>query len=145
MPGYLAMLSITGGMPVIWSIAILSNPWKVIYAAFFLALGVYAFFTSRREGKRDAWLSFTFLAGIALFPMRWIYDLYLGILIPSEDGHLSRGRAAAVAVAFASPWVLAIVPESMRWNSAAVGLPLVWASCYLILFLAPRYFPRNRS
>lgn len=140
-PGYLAMLGIKGGMPVIWSLDILSGPWKMIYAAFFGGLSIAAFSIARREKNRDIWFSAAFLAGIALFPMRWIYDLYLGILIPPEAGNLSKVQTIVAAIAFASPWALAFVPEPMRWNTAAIGLPLVWALCYLILFIVPGYFP----
>jgi hypothetical protein len=144
-PGYLAMLSIKGGMPVIWSIAILSNPWRVFYVAFFVALGVYAFFTSRRENKRDLWLSATFLFGMALFPMRWIYDLYISILILPEENDLSIIQTIVVAIAVASPWILVIVPEINRWNTAAVGLPMLWALSYLLMFITPRFFPSDLS
>jgi hypothetical protein len=135
--GYLAMLGITGGMPVLWSIDLLSNPWKTIYAIFFGMLGIYAFLISRRDKHRDLWLSSTFLVGIALFPMRWIYDLYLGILIPPEEGKLTRIQSLATAFAVASPWALVFLPAATRWNTAIIGLPLIWTACLLSLF-APR-------
>jgi len=137
-PGYLAMLGIKGSMPVLWSLDVLSNPWKVIYAIFFCTLGIYAFLTSRRQNRRDLWLSTTFLVGIALFPMRWIYDLYLVVLIPPEEGNLTRIQSFATAFAVASPWVLVFVPEATRWNTAVIGLPLIWTACLLSLF-APRF------
>ena len=141
-PGYLAMLGIKGGMPVIWSLDILSNPWRMIYAAFFIALVLYAYFTSRRQDARDLWLSTTILAGIALFPMRWIYDLYLGILIPPEGGNLSRVQSVMVAISVASPWILVLIPEPTRWSVAAIGLPLIWAACLLFLY-TPRFIQRR--
>ena len=137
-PGYLSMLTSKGGMPVIWSVDILPNPWKLLYITFYITLGVYTLFVSKRKNQRDLWLPITFLIGIALFPMRWIYDLYLGILIPSEESNLTKIQSVVVAVAAISPWVLVFVTESARWNVAVIGLPVIWTVCALFLFL-PRF------
>ncbi len=33
-PDYLQLLEITGGAPVLWSLALLAWPWKALYAGF---------------------------------------------------------------------------------------------------------------
>jgi hypothetical protein len=133
-PAYLEMLAIKGGMPVFWSVDILSSPWKWIYISFYIVLGVYTFWTARKNNHRDLWLSTTYLISIALSPMRWIYDLYLGILIPPENNNFTRTQFIVTALAVFSPWILAFVPGTSRWHAAVIGLPLIWTVCLLFLF-----------
>jgi hypothetical protein len=140
LPGYIGMLKISGGAPVLWSLDILPWPWKAIFGGVFLGLLVHAFIASRRENDRRYWLSATVLAGIALFPMRWIYDLFLGILIPSEEKNLSGIFAITTGVAILAPWVLVVFPETTRWNVAVVGLPIIWTASFLAnIFFGKQY------
>jgi hypothetical protein len=132
-PGYLAMLSINGGMPVIWSFATLSGFWRVVFALLFAGLLLAAFWISWRRKDRRFWLSATALAGIAFFPMRWIYDLFLGILIPADEKTLSTPQVVSVAMAIVSPWVLVAFPEPTRWDVAIIAIPLMWAAAFLTL------------
>jgi hypothetical protein len=137
-PGYLSMLSNTGGMPVLWSLDALNAPWNYLFGGFFCALAIYSFAVARRQNDRDFWLSTTFLLGIALFAMRWIYDLYLGILVPPQKVSQSRVQSILLALAVAAPWVLIFIPESGRWNTAILLIPSMWA-LYLLVQFAP-YF-----
>jgi hypothetical protein len=125
-------------MPVLWSLDTLGSPWNFIFAAFFGLLGVYSFVIARRQRDRNFWLSTTFLLGIALTPMRWIYDLYMGVLIPPEKVSLSKTQSLLLALALASPWVLIFVPDTSRWNTAVLLMPIVWV-LYLLVQFAP-YF-----
>ncbi len=132
-PDYLDMLGIKGGMPVLWSIEILSMPWNILYVGIFIGIGILSFYLAHKR-KREYWFSAVILAGIALTPMRWIYDLFLGILILTERRNFSLPQSVMAGVATLSPWVLVLVPETMRWNTAVVGLPLIWATTLLVLF-----------
>lgn len=131
-PEYLQMLSITGGMPVLWSQQILVSPWNFIYAAYFLAILVFGFIKSIKSGDPQPWFSATLLGGIALIPMRWIYDLFLGILIPQAGGALKPMVAILTGVAILSPWALVFVEEASRWNFAVILMPLVWSGVFLV-------------
>jgi len=94
-PDYVSMLGNTGGAPVLWSLEVLPWPWKILYALFFAVLVVYAFITFLRRRDPARWFSATVLAGLALFPMRWIYDLLLGILVPAEAENI-KGRIISI-------------------------------------------------
>jgi hypothetical protein len=131
-PGYLGMLGITGGMPVFWSIEILKSPWNIVYACIFVVIGIFSFFNLYRKRNHDYWFSAIVLAGIALTPMRWIYDLFLGILVLVERGNFSRLQSLIFGIAIISPWFLVLVPETMRWNAAVIGIPLIWATALLV-------------
>ena len=71
------------------------------------------------------------LVGLALFPMRWIYDLLLGILVPAAASRIGRLAAASVGMAVLAPWCLALFPEPLRWPAMVIGLPLAWAVVWL--------------
>jgi hypothetical protein len=103
-PDYLKLISNTGGAPILWSLAILPWPRKALYALFFAGLVVYAFIVLRHTRNQPQWFSATVLTGLALFPMRWIYDLLLGILIPAEATDLKGGLAISVVIALVVPW-----------------------------------------
>jgi hypothetical protein len=142
-PEYITVLSTTGGMPVLWSLDFLPKPWQILYAAFFLGIMVYAFFDSWRRKQRDFWCSAVILSGAALFPMRWIYDLYLLILIPSEEKKLSKVSGILVGIAVMAPWCLVVLPENLRWPLIVVGLPLVWTLPLFALYLAKKIAPNT--
>ena len=72
--------------------------------------------------------------GIALTPMRWMYDLFLGIFVLTEKREYSWFQTVVVAIAVLSPWVLIFFPEAERWNAAAIGIPLIWAATWFVLF-----------
>src|SRR5258706_1919433 len=132
LPGYIEMLKISGGAPVLWSLVILPWPWNALFAGVFIGIAGYAFIVSRSQNDRQYWLSATILVGIALFPMRWIYDLFLGILIPSEEKNLASISAICTGIAVLAPWILVVFPEDIRWNAAVIGLPLIWAGTFVV-------------
>jgi hypothetical protein len=136
-PDYLQLLKSTGGAPVLWSLALLAWPWKVLYAFLFIGIAVYASIKFLRSRKRTQWFSAAILAGLALFPMRWIYDLLLGILIPAEEEKLSHLSSVCIVIALLAPWVLAIFPEPWRWSAQVIGIPLSWAIAWFALFVHP--------
>ena len=137
-PDYLKLISNTGGAPILWSLAILPWPWKALYTLFFAGLVVYAFIILRRTRNQPQWFSATVLAGLALFPMRWIYDLLLGILVPAEARDLRGGLAISVVIALVVPWGLTLFQPSLRWSAYVVGLPLAWAIVWLVQFIYAR-------
>jgi hypothetical protein len=126
-PAYMDILKMGGGAPIIWSLQALAYPWNIVYAIFLLMLLIYATIISNKENNRNLWMSVFTLAGIAFFPMRWIYDLFLGILIPSQEKDLSAITLGSICLAVLSPWSLILLPESSRWNFAAIFIPLAWA------------------
>lgn len=136
------MLGINGGMPVLWSVEILPTPWNILYAALFVVIVLFSSVISFK-GNRDQWFAAFVLAGIALTPMRWIYDLFLGILILTSKRGFTPWESALAGLAILSPWVLIFVPEAARWNTAVIGIPLVWAAYLLVsLFSAQRKQPQ---
>jgi hypothetical protein len=136
-PSYLDVLKTGGGAPVIWSLQALVFPWNIVYFISITALLIYAVRISVHQGDQNLWMSAFILAGIAFFPMRWIYDLFLGILIPSQEKHLSSLSIISISLAVISPWLLILIPESSRWNFAAIMIPLAW-SLSLITIVARR-------
>ncbi|MEJ5223489.1 MAG: hypothetical protein WHV44_03465 [Anaerolineales bacterium] len=128
LPGYVQMLSITGGMPVIWSLAALPTVLRTLYLAGFLALILAAGWTSLRTKDRQFWLAATTLSGIATFPMRWIYDLFLGILIPAHQKFMQPWLSGLTTLAILAPWALVFLPNALRANTIIIGLPLLWAT-----------------
>jgi len=136
-PSYLDVLKTGGGAPVIWSLQALVYPWNIVYIVSVMALLIYAVRISVHQGDHNLWMSAFILAGIAFFPMRWIYDLFLGILIPSQEKDLSSLSILSVSLAVISPWLLILFPESSRWNFAAIMIPLAW-SLSLITMVARR-------
>jgi hypothetical protein len=83
-PEYMQLLGITGGAPMLWSLALLAWPWNACYAGLFIGIGIYAVILFIRTRNRAQWFSAAILVGLALSPMRLIYDLLLGILVPQE-------------------------------------------------------------
>ena len=132
-PDYLHLLSNTGGAPVLWSLALLAWLWNAWYAGLFIGIGIYALFLFIRRRDRVAWFSAAILVGLALFPMRWIYDLLLGILVPAEAKQLGGLPAASFGIALLAPWGLALFPEPLRRPAQVIGLPLAWALVWLAL------------
>ena len=136
-PDYIQLLRNTGGAPVLWSLALLAWPWKALYAFLFLGMETFSFIVFLRSRKCVQWFSASILTGVALFPMRWIYDLQLGILVPAEAEQLSGLPAVSVVVALLAPWGLALFPEPLRWSAQVIGLPLVWAFVWFACFVLP--------
>jgi hypothetical protein len=134
LPGYFKMLSIKGGMPVLWSMDVLSMPWNILFIATFISILFFAVYLSLKK-NRDYWFPALILLGVAITPMRWIYDLFLCILVLTSTKKLSRFELPAVGLAIFSPWLLAVIPEETRWIAAIIGLPLIWASTLLIRIL----------
>lgn len=139
-PDYLTLLHTAGGAPVLWSLALLPGAWKWLYAAFFAGVLVYAFIMLWRKRDQPQWFSATILAGLALFPMRWVYDLLLGILVPLEARGISRSLGASIALALLAPWGLALFPASTRWSALVIGLPIAWGIVWLVQFI-----PKTRA
>jgi hypothetical protein len=136
-PNYLQLLNATGGAPILWSLSFIAWPWKILYALLYIGIGVLAFIRFLHTRNRTQWFSAAILAGMALFPMRWIYDLLLGILIPAESEQIKGSPAAALVIALLAPWGLALFPEPMRWPAQVIGLPLAWALVWLAFFFRP--------
>jgi len=65
--------------------------------------------------------------------MRWIYDLYLYILIPPEESQFSRTSSIFVGIAVMAPWSLVVFREGLRWSVALIGIPLIWALVFLTI------------
>lgn len=134
-PDYIQVLLSTGGAPVLWSLAFLKRPWQIIYAILFIGIGIFAFIRFVRANRHAVWFSATILIGLALFPMRWIYDLLLGILVPAEMENLRGSSAVIVGLALIAPWLLAFFPENLRWQAEVIGVPLTWACAWSVLFI----------
>lgn len=131
-PEYLQMLSITGGMPVLWSAQILPPPWNYFYIAYFFVLLVYGLFIAITTADIRPWFSATILVGMGLTPMRWIYDLFLGILVPNQSPKISSLARVSVGLAVLSPWLLLLVSENIRGEFAVIFLPLTWSLIFLL-------------
>ena len=144
-PDYLRLLGTTGGAPVLWSLALLEWPWKGFYTILFVGIVVLAFTRLLRRRMRAQWFSAAILAGIALFPMRWIYDLLLGVLVPAEAHHLGRFSAASLVIALMAPWGLALFPEPLRWPAQVIGLPLAWALVWFTYFVLAKETKKNED
>ncbi len=131
-PEYLAMLRITGGMPVLWSIQGLSVPWNWLYLMYFLGILVYGLAQARKTGVFQPLMAATVLAGIGLTPMRWIYDLFWGILVPSERPKHSVPARVSLTLALLFPWTLALLPEDLRGTLAVIAVPVVWSLVFWV-------------
>jgi hypothetical protein len=132
-PDYLGAVGSKVSTTILWSIEILSLPWNILYASIFIIIGIFSFYYSFTKKEYDYWFSAIILLGIAVTPMRWIYDLFLGILLIAEKRNFSRLQSFTVSIAIISPWVLVFIPETTRWNAAVIGLPLIWAATLLML------------
>lgn len=129
-PSYFGMLETKIGTTILWSMDILLAPWNVLYAILFAGTLMLSLYLSHRR-KRPYWFAAAVLAGIALTPMRWFYDLFLAILILSDERQFSPLAALLAAMALLSPWTLVVVPAPMRWNVAVVAIPLLWLATLL--------------
>jgi hypothetical protein len=136
-PDYLLLLRNAGGTSIAWSLSYLDWPWKALYAMVFIGICIFAFIRFLRTRERTQWFSAAILLGMALFPMRWIYDLLLGILIPGEMKKIGGLTAAFIVVALLAPWGMALLPEQYRWPTLVVGIPLVWALVWLTFYYSP--------
>jgi len=132
LPEYFQTLSIRGGMTVLWSVQLLAPPWNYLYVLYFLALLGYGLLTSLRKGDIRPWFSATILAGMGLTPMRWIYDLFVGILIPDNNPKSSVLARLSLGLAVLSPWSLLLIAERIRGECAVIGLPLIWSLIFLL-------------
>jgi len=133
-PSYFDMLNAKVDFSVLWSMDALAVPWNILYASLFFGILLFSFYLTFKRNS-TSWFSAAVLIGIALTPMRWIYDLFLGILILAEKRHLSPIQSWLVGAAVLSPWLLVIIPEPTRWDVAVVGIPLVWAATLLRLMV----------
>ncbi len=131
-PEYIQMLSITGGMPVLWSAQILAPPWNYFYILYFLALLGFGLLKAINTGDNRPWFSATVLTGMGLTPMRWIYDLFLGILVPNQNPKISFMSRVSLGLAILSPWLLVFVDETIRGEFAVIFLPLIWSLVFLV-------------
>lgn len=134
---YFDMLEAKVDFTVLWSVEVLPGPWNVLYVGLFAGILIFSLY-SALKGNSTFWFPAAVLAGIALTPMRWIYDLFLGILILAEKRSLSLVQSLLVCTAVLSPWVLVMFPETTRWNVAVVGIPLIWAMPVLSLLIHPK-------
>lgn len=125
------MLSITGGMTVLWSVKILAPPWNYFYILYFLSLLGFSLLKAVKTNDNRIWFSATILVGLGLTPMRWIYDLFLGILVPHQDAKISILSRLSLGLAIVSPWLLIFVEETVRGEFAVIFLPLIWSLVFL--------------
>ena len=132
LPEYFEMLGITGGMSVLWSLEILVFPWNLIYVAYFIPVVAFALTKSLKFNDSRDWFSAVVLAGIAFTPMRWIYDLFLGILIPAGQLKDSRMNRYVLSLAVLFPWILIFLDETLRGKFAVVALPVVWSLIFIL-------------
>lgn len=135
--GYFDMLSIKGGMPTLWSLEILKTPWNILYVCLIIGIFIFSVYLSTRN-NRDYWFLSAVLMGISLTPMRWIYDLFLGILILTGRKNPSTIQSIMIGIAILLPWVLVLAPESSRWEAAIIGIPLGWAATLLVLIFTEK-------
>jgi len=131
---YINIISIKGGMPTLWSFSILPKPYNYFYASIFIVIGIISFLYSLANREHDYWFSAIILMGIALTPMRWIYDLFLGILILTEKRKFTRLQYFMIGLTIISPWILIFIPGLLKWKIAVVGFPLLWA-VILLMFI----------
>jgi hypothetical protein len=129
-PSYFEMLDAKVATTILWSMEFLRVPWNFFYAALFLGTLVLSIYLSWKR-NRSFWFPASILAGIALTPMRWIYDLFLAILVLVERRSFSPLLSWVTGAAVLSPWLLVLVPDPHRWKIAVLGLPLVWAAVVL--------------
>ncbi len=132
LPGYLQMLGIKGGATILWSMQVLASPWNYLYALYFLLLLGYSLRRSLQNGDIDPWFSAMVLAGIGLIPMRWIYDLFAGLLVPNRMPKLTALLRRSLMLAILSPWSLVLIPQKIRGEFAVVFLPLIWSFIFLL-------------
>lgn len=132
LPGYLQMLDQKVSIEIFWSLDILWFPWNVFYAAIFISVFVSAWYFSLKRNSDD-WFFASILVGVGLTPMRWIYDLFLGIIILSSKRVFLPHQIVLVGVSIFLPWSLVLVPETIRWNVAILGFPIVWLLTFVIL------------
>ena len=131
-PDYLSLLKETGGAPILWSYVSLTSPWNYIFIVAFLsvmACGLINFIKSRLF---HPWISSSIIVGMALMPMRWIYDLAAGFLTLGDIRQPRGWTAVLVGLALLLPWMVTIFPEPARWNAMLVGMPVVWALVWLM-------------
>lgn len=139
-PSYFGMLNAKVAISILWSMELLVAPWNILYATLFIGVLILSFYLSIKR-NRVYWFSAAVLAGIALTPMRWIYDLFMGILILVETRMFSPFLSLVAGAAVLSPWLLVLVPNPMRWNLAMLGLPLIW----LVFVLSLMFFKEPRQ
>jgi len=125
-PDYLHVLRAKGGQPVLWSLTILPFPWNVLWGGYFLGLLAITIFRAF-HGHKERWFASFILAGMALTPIRWIYDLFIGVLLLAEYKPSSSWRDALVSIAVLAPWLGIFIPPPWRWHTLLVGLPLIWS------------------
>ena len=141
-PSYFRMLEAKVALPILWSMEILSAPWNFLYAGLFIGILLLSFYLSLKR-NRAHWFSAAILVGIAITPMRWIYDLFLSILILADGKRFTPWRSLFAGIAVLSPWLLVLVPLPMRWNVAVLGLPLIWVTTVLSLILCEEPKPNE--
>jgi hypothetical protein len=130
-PDYMEMIQGTGGAPIIWSYTALSSPWNIVYFVLFIAIFLYALVNYFKSRSSQSWFSASILTGMAILPMRWIYDLAVGFILLA-DVKQPRGWNAILLVAVLSlPWMLTILPEPVRWQAMVVIVPIGWALLWI--------------
>lgn len=134
LPDFLELLQVKGDAPILWSLELAPWPWRGLYVLLFAGLLFWAAWRAWQRNDPAAWLAGTLLSGIALSPMRWIYDLLLAWAVPVLAGAPRRWGSAVLGLALLSPWGFALIPIPARWAAMVIGVPLFWAGAWVALY-----------
>jgi hypothetical protein len=93
---------------------------------------IYALVCYLKSHTSQPWFSAGILLGMALLPMRWIYDLALGFLILPEIKQPRNWFAVLVIIVLCLPWMLSIFPEPGRWQAMVVIIPIGWTVVWIV-------------
>lgn len=138
LPDFLELLQTKGEAPILWSLELAPWPWRDLYVLLFAGLLLWAAWIARRRNDPAPWLTGTLLFGLALSPMRWIYDLLLAWAVPTLAGTPRCRDSVALGLALLSPWGFAWIPVPARWTAMVIGVPLLWVGAWAALYAIGR-------
>jgi len=134
LPDFLELLQAKGDAPILWSLELAPWPWRGLYVLLFVGLLLWAARIAWQRNDPAPWLTGTLLFGLAVSPMRWIYDLLLAWAVPVM-ANVPRGWGSALlGLALLSPWGFAWIPLPARWTAMVMGVPLFWAGVWMTLY-----------
>lgn len=138
LPDFLQLVQVKGEAPILWGLDLAPWPWKGVYVLLFAVLLLWAAWIAWRRSDPAPWLTGTLLFGLALSPMRWIYDLLLAWAVPTLAGTPRRRDSVALGLALLSPWGFAWIPLPARWTAMVIGVPLLWVGAWVALYATGR-------